>query len=254
MIAAKNISFSANGKDILRDVSIKVESGKLTAIIGPNGSGKTSLMNCLSGNIVPDKGTIEYENRKIQDCSASELSGLRSVISQHYPADIPFTPRKIISIPMEIVGRNDNKSFDKVTEMLGVGDYLDRSYSKLSGGEKQRVQIARGLMQYYLSGRKDYILFLDEPGSGLDIGAATAFGSMMRSLLVEGLGVLWVLHDINMALDIADRIIIMKDGGATLIEDVSELYDGRLLAQTYGVELEKYSSGTGDNKFHPKMR
>jgi iron complex transport system ATP-binding protein len=252
MIRAENITLSAKDKKILKDVSLEILPGILTAVIGPNGSGKTSLLNCLSGNIKPSSGRIYIQDKELAGMDAEELSNSRAVVSQHYPSDIPFTPRKIISLPMDIYEKDDKLVFEKAVEMLGVSEYLDRPYTKLSGGEKQRVQIARALVQYLLSEKKDYILMLDEPGSGLDIGAASAFGGLMRTLLSGGLGVLWVLHDINMALDIADRIIIVKEGRATLIEDISELYDGRLLAQTYGVELDRYRSSSGGSKLHPR--
>ena len=191
------VNWSVEGKQILRDISITVEPGSITGLIGPNGSGKSSLLRCIYRALRPDTGTITLDGDDIRRMDSRETARRIAVVLQEYPSDFQFTVGEIVSM-----GRNPHKGmFDRDTAAdrgiirdalarVGLAGFSHRNFDTLSGGEKQRVVIARTLTQ------QASFLVLDEPTNHLDIRYQLETMELVRGL---GLTTLAALHDLNIA-------------------------------------------------------
>jgi len=260
MIRCANISHTYGSKEVLKNISFEINTGEVTAVIGPNGSGKSTLLKILSGNITDSRGEVFYHDLRLGILKPRELASCRSVVSQYYPDEIAFTSEEIISMPLTMKhniqsAKRQFEIIDMVSEMLQIGEYRHRRYSYLSGGERQRVQIARALAQYYAADNSNgFCLFLDEPGSGLDIAAATIFAKLIKEIMAPDLAVFWVLHDINMAISIADNLIAVNQGKVYSNLNPNEILDGKLISEIFGVAMDIYESDlTGKKMMQPRI-
>ena len=171
MLEAQGLSFSIAGFSLLRDIDLRVEPGKVTAIIGPNGAGKTSLLRLLTGEQRPTAGNIALSGRPLGDWSPTQLASVMAVLPQSSRLDFPFTAREVVMmgrIPHATGLVRDTAIVDAALAAVD-GSYLDkRFYTHMSGGEKQRVQLARVLAQIW-EPVTDHarVLILDEPTSSL---------------------------------------------------------------------------------------
>ncbi|MCI6024945.1 MAG: ABC transporter ATP-binding protein [Methanomassiliicoccales archaeon] len=205
------MSFSYNKREILRDVDISVDEGEIVSLLGPNGVGKTTLMKCLCGILKPSHGKVMVNNTDLSNISLRDRSKLIAYVPQRVPR-IHFTVMDYI-----LVGRRPyidvnvrKEDMDVVWEVVHAMD-LDRFAVKyldtLSGGEFQKVQIARALVQ------EAGTLLLDGPTSNLDISNAYETMHIIRDIARErNVGVIMIAHDLNMAIHLSDRLVLMKNG------------------------------------------
>ncbi len=205
------MSFSYNKREILHDVDISVDEGEIVSLLGPNGVGKTTLMKCLCGILKPSHGKVMVNNTDLSNISLRDRSKLIAYVPQSVP--------RIHSTVMDyiLVGRRPyidvnvrKEDMDVVWEVVHAMD-LDRFAVKyldtLSGGEFQKVQIARALVQ------EAGTLLLDEPTSNLDISNAYETMHIIRDIARErNVGVIMIAHDLNMAIHLSDRLVLMKNG------------------------------------------
>lgn len=216
MIQAKNISFKAGDNNILDSVSVEIESGKVTALLGPNGAGKSSLLKCLTGAVEPTHGEITLAAKRLSDYSLNELAAKRAVLSQANPITFPFTVSEIV-----MMGRHPyqhcsslHENQQIITEALKLVDaqhLKDRLFPTLSGGEQQRVQLARILAQLWE--QENACLFLDEPTSALDLKHQHLLLRLVSKLAQQqNYAICIIIHDLNLALHYADKGILLKEG------------------------------------------
>jgi len=217
-ILAKNISFSYNGKSILKNINIEIESGKVHCLVGKNGSGKSTLLRILTGDLKPNFGQIFIDNIPIQSFSIKDLAISRSVLSQETKIDFPFTVKEVCFLGRSPHIKTNFTSFDEtiVKKSLRLVDNWKLRNSliqKISGGEKQRTQLARVISQIWTNSKfySKYLL-LDEPISSLDIQHQIQVLKILKLLSQKGLGVLLILHDLNLASAFSDTISLLKDG------------------------------------------
>jgi len=217
-IIAKNISFSYNGKSILKNINIEIESGKVHCLVGKNGSGKSTLLRILTGDLRPNFGQIFIDNIPIQSFSIKDLAISRSVLSQETKIDFPFTVKEVCFLGRSPHIKTNFTSFDEtiVKKSLRLVDNWKLRNSliqKISGGEKQRTQLARVISQIWTNSKfySKYLL-LDEPISSLDIQHQIQVLKILKLLSQKGLGVLLILHDLNLASAFSDTISLLKDG------------------------------------------
>ena len=216
MIDAKNLSVKLGGNDILQNVSAQIKCGNITAILGPNGAGKSTLLKCLTGWQKTDAGTIMLDGKPISDYSLFDLSLKRAVLSQSNPINFPFTALEIVMMGRNPYTNNNTarKDYDVVLEALGYMDAAhlkERIFPTLSGGEQQRVHLARILAQLW---DEEYAyLFLDEPTSALDLKHQHQLLRLLSSLAKEKHFALCVImHDLNLAMRYAHQVILLKEG------------------------------------------
>jgi iron complex transport system ATP-binding protein len=216
LLKASNVSFHIKEKYLVNDINVDFGEGQFTVIMGQNGAGKSTLLKILANSLKSSTGDVEWDNKNIKSFHALELAKLRAVLSQHYDITFPITVDDIV-----IMGRyphfknvpthEDIKICDNVMEMLNIENLKGREYDTLSGGEAQKVQMARVLAQIWEK-ETSKILFLDEPVSNLDMKYQHQILSMAQRISREKCIVIAVLHDINLSINYADRIIFMKDG------------------------------------------
>ncbi len=170
MIQALNITYQAKEKTLLRNASLTLDNGKITAILGSNGAGKSTLLKCLSGGLTPTNGSIMLEDKALQTYPLRDLAKKRAVLSQSPEIGFPFTVLEIVLMGRAPHQQNPIKDHEIAIEALQLVDAAnlkDRLLPTLSGGEQQRVHLARVLAQLWE--QQDCYLFLDEPTSALDI-------------------------------------------------------------------------------------
>lgn len=238
MLKAKEIIKSYGGQQILDQVSLVLDTGERMGVIGPNGSGKTTLVRLLSGEEQPDQGTIHFLGRPLSTFTRRELAQQIAVLPQGGLPPLPFTVQDIVMMgryphqkrwlpPTE----EDRRIVSEVLEELQLTMYKDRSLDQLSGGERQRVAMAKVMAQ------KPKLLILDEPTTYLDIGYQVAILDIIQLWQQkQALSVLIVLHDLNLAAQYCDRLIIMKQGKVIQNGSPEEVLQPAILKDVYGIE------------------
>jgi iron complex transport system ATP-binding protein len=217
MLEAVDISYKAGKKELLHPVSLSFGPGLFHVIMGPNGAGKSTLLKLLAGSQQPAAGKIILDGRELGHYSQKELAIKRAVLSQHYHISFPITVRDIV-----LMGRYpyygqqprpaDLAACREAMQRMEVAEMADRDYATLSGGEAQKVQMSRVLAQIGGKEKDAKLLFLDEPVSNLDIRYQYELMRAAKELCGRKHTVIAILHDINLALSFADRILFMKEG------------------------------------------
>lgn len=220
MLNASIDSIGIGGKTIVRSVEFVAMPGEVTAIIGPNGSGKSTVLKALCGDL-PFAGTVRINGRDSRVMKPWEMANQRAVLPQHATLSFPLTVREVVGFGL--TGGRSGVSMaaretlpERALERVDLGGFAGRYYQDLSGGEQQRVQLARVLCQVWqpvLDGTPRYLL-LDEPVSSLDVKHQIIVMKIARDFADAGGGVVAILHDLNLAARYADRILAMRAGTA----------------------------------------
>jgi iron complex transport system ATP-binding protein len=240
MIRLKNVSYKAGKKLLLDDISLEVRQGELLTIIGANGAGKSTLMTLLSGDEKAHTGKIWFEDKPINTISSGILATRRAVLSQHNTVSVSFSVEEIILMgryphfqlkPAQI----DIKIVESVMQDTGVSHLAQRDYTTLSGGEQQRVQLARVMAQIH--NVQGAYLFLDEPTNGLDLLYQQQILSTARQMADKGYGVVAILHDINFASRYSDRVMILKAGRLLAIGTANEVINAHNVQEAFNIKM-----------------
>ncbi|WQO64805.1 heme ABC transporter ATP-binding protein [Sinorhizobium medicae] len=214
MIRAFDISVRLAGRQVLHGISFDAAPGAMTAIVGPNGSGKTTTLKAISGELTPSAGKVTINGRDLAGLKPWELALQRGVLPQSMVISFPFTVREIVRLGL-MANSGEASAHDRIAdEAVDLAGFSGRFYQELSGGEQQRVQLARVLCQISapVAGGEPRYLLLDEPVSSLDIRHQLTIMRLARQFCAEGGGVIAVMHDLNLTSMFADQIIMMKAG------------------------------------------
>lgn len=217
-LTARDVTVRAGRKYLLRGASCSVRPGWITAAVGENGAGKSTLLRALANEIHPRGGEVLLDGLPVRSMAAAELARLRAVMPQSSNLTFPFRAEEVAAMgraPFDgLVSAAENRKIVlRAMRAAGAETLRGREYTNLSGGEQQRVQMARVLAQIIDARfRKDRYLLLDEPLSNLDLRRQHETMEMLRDLAREGVGVLIVLHDLNLAAWYADWVIVLRDG------------------------------------------
>ncbi|ENN89845.1 hemin transport system, ATP-binding protein [Rhizobium freirei PRF 81] len=242
MINVSNLVVRLAGKAIVEDVSFAAEPGTLTAICGPNGSGKTTTMKAISGELAY-KGSVHINGAEVGGLEPWQLAEMRGVLPQASSISFPFTVREIVRMGLTS-GRNRHpEQADRIAAealaSVDLGGFEGRFYQELSGGEQQRVQLARVVCQIsepVIDGRPCWLL-LDEPVSSLDISHQLTIMALARQFCRRGGGVIAVMHDLNLTALFADRMVLLKGGRLQAAGPVKEVLTDRHLQDVFGCSL-----------------
>ena len=240
MLQAKDITVSFGAKKILDEVSFTAKTGQVTAIVGPNGSGKTTLLRAITGE-VPYSGQVLFGDHDIQHMQAWDLASQRAVLSQSTALAFPFTVIEVVRIGLH---RSRLGGAEKIAvaalSNVGLAGYANRHYQELSGGEQQRVQLARVLAQVWEPVVDDVPrwLFLDEPVSSLDIGHQLEVMEIMRGFASAGGGVVAVMHDLNLTALYADQIVMMAQGRILANDTPEQALTNENLSTAYNCPIQ----------------
>ena len=237
MMQIKNLSYHYKGSpEVLKDVSFDIEPGKFLAILGNNGVGKSTLLKCFNHILKPDSGEVLLDGKNLLTMSAREVAKQVAFVSQSVP-DTQLTVHDVVMLgrrPYMTWGftEEDHHIVHEAMHRLDVEDMRGRFLNELSGGEKQKVMLARALAQ------QPKALLLDEPTSALDIQNQYQVLKMVRSVChKDNMIAVVVIHDLNLALQFCDRFLLLKDGKVYRHGDHSIL-DSEALWDVYGVNAK----------------
>ncbi len=239
MMQAKNIRVRLGRKEVLHGVEFTAEPGQVTAIIGPNGSGKSTLLKTLSGELV-STGTVLLNGHDIAELRPWELAAMRGVLPQQTTVAFPFTVHEIVRLGLSnglAAAEEDLPS--QALAHVDLAGFENRSYQNLSGGEQQRVQLARVLTQVWEARDQDQPrwLLLDEPVASLDIAHQFTVLDIARDFAAKGGGVVVVMHDLNLTALFADLVYVLSEGRMWMSGTVSEVLNTETMKQVYGIDL-----------------
>ncbi|RYY67453.1 MAG: heme ABC transporter ATP-binding protein [Chitinophagaceae bacterium] len=217
MLEAQSIQYKVGKKELLAKTQLSFEAGRFHVIMGPNGAGKSTLLQLLAGELKPAAGTVTLDGADLRRYSQLTLARRRAVLSQHYALQFPIAAREVVRLGRyphagSFPRAAEEQLIDDCLEALDMRSFSGRDYTTLSGGEAQKVQMARVLAQLGGIETTGKLLFLDEPVSHLDIRFQHRLLQAAKQLADRGNTVVAVLHDINLALRYADRLLFMKDG------------------------------------------
>lgn len=243
IFSAKNLVVRRNGNRILDDVSAEVPAGKLTVVLGQNGAGKSTLLHTLAGGIKPDSGGVFYGETPLRELDARKLARRRAVLTQSTQSAFDFTVEEIVLLGRTpwidaAETRNDKHVAANVLRTVGLEKFAERRLSTLSGGERQRVQIARTFAQGITPTGTPTTFFLDEPLAALDFKHRFEIMRCLKELAQAGNAVFVVLHDLNLSLRFADRVLIMQKGKIALAGTPQAVLTPENLAQIFEIRAE----------------
>jgi len=226
-------------RPVLRDVSFEARQGAVNAILGPNGSGKTTLFKCLAGLWKPHAGSVCRDGQDILALSERKRSRLLAVVPQDHEAPFPYSVEAVVLMgraahvgALSAPGKRDLQIAGEAIETLRLQHLRLKPYTQISGGERQLTLVARALAQ------QAPILLLDEPTSHLDFRNQLQVLGKVREIAKErGITVLMTLHDPNLALLFADRVIVLNQGRVMATGSPEEVITESTLAAVYGVEV-----------------
>lgn len=239
LLEANRLSYQVQGRKLINDVSLQITRGEMVAIIGPNGAGKSTLLRLLTGYLSPSNGECRLMGRNLTSWQPRELARTRAVMRQYSNLAFPFSVNEVIQMGRAPYGVAQNRqALEEVMAQTDCLSLAQRDYRALSGGEQQRVQLARVLAQLWQPEPTPRWLFLDEPTSALDLYHQQHTLRLLRQLTnQEPLAVCCVLHDLNLAALYADRILLLAQGELVACGTPEEVLNTKTLTRWYQADL-----------------
>jgi len=236
--ALTGVSFAYGETPALADLDITLQPGRFYGIVGPNGCGKTTFLDLLTGGKSPAQGSITFMDRPVSDYRRRDLARLVALVPQDFAIDFAFTVQEVVLMGRHphigrfaSPGAEDWLQVDAAMEAIGISHFKDRFVNELSGGEKQRVVVARALAQH-----TPYLLF-DEATSSLDVQYTMQIFNVARRLVQEeGRTVIAVIHNLNLAAAYCDELIFMQKGHVAACGPTDTVLDPAMIRQVFGVE------------------
>lgn len=240
ILSCENLSFSYGREPTIKDVSFTLTNAKFYGIVGPNGCGKTTLLDLLTGNRKQDKGSIKLYGKPLERYGKRELAQQLALVPQEYDTGFGFSVEELV-----LMGRHphiprfaspsqaDWEAVDRAMEAIAIDDLRHRLASTLSGGQKQRTVVARALAQ-----DTPFLLF-DEATSSLDIKYTLQIFNLVKELVAdEGRTVVAVMHNLNLAAAYCDEVIIMNSGRIEAFGKTDATLTPATIAKVFGVESQ----------------
>lgn len=244
MFRAEQVTLHRHGKNLLDQVSLTITPGEMTAIIGPNGAGKSTLLKTFAAEIKPDTGQIVMNGKPLSQWSAREQAKVRAILPQSSQLTFPFKVPDVVMMGRspyqgQMTNAENGVIVDQVMQMTEVSHLRERTFTTLSGGERQRVQLARVLAQLWVEEpEQPRYLLLDEPTSALDLPHQHHVLSIAGQLAKNhNMGVLVVLHDLNLAAMYADRIAILKSGRRVCEGTPQDVLNAHHIHDSFGINV-----------------
>lgn len=247
MIQVRDVEFSYGKQKVLKGISFCMEKGEFVCVLGANGCGKTTLLKSILAFLTPQHGQVLLYGKDIHQMDERERARKIAYIPQYHTPPFPFTVRDVV-----LMGRTphlsricrptekDCRIADESMERLGIAHYANKSYTALSGGQRQMVVIARALAQ------QPDLLIMDEPTASLDFGNQYLVLAQVKKLAREGMGVLMVTHNPDHAFYCADRIIAMEDGKILSMGDAGKVINEAVMKAVYHMPVKVRSVSLGE--------
>jgi iron complex transport system ATP-binding protein len=239
MLEIRNLSFAYGANEVLKDINYSVKSGEFISIIGPNGAGKSTLIKLMDGILTGENSDILLDTVPIKNFPRKELAKKIAYLPQESKFTFSYSVKEVVLMgrfpflrSMLAYSAADFRIVNQMMSLLEIDQFADRNFNELSGGEKQRVLIASALAQ------QPNIFLLDEPTSALDLHHQIAIYQILKRLNKEqGLTIIVVTHDINLASQFCERITLMGNGNIIRDGDPKKVLQFKLLQETFGVKV-----------------
>ena len=246
ILQARDIKLQFGSTAILNSVSVSLGEGELLGLIGPNGAGKTSLLRVLANLQKPDQGELLFDDKTTQQIKRRDLAQLIGYLAQGAPAHWPLKVKRLVELgrlphlsPWSTLSVNDHRSVATAMAQAEVTHLADRVVSTLSGGERLRVLLAR------LFATEPTVILADEPIAALDPYHQLHTMELLKQHCLRGGSAVAVLHDLNMAAQFCDRLVLMDQGDIALEGSVADVVQDPTLGEVYGIEVERIDSEYG---------
>lgn len=241
MIRIEHLSYSFGKQPILNDISLHVAQGSFTALLGPNGCGKTTLLRCIGGLLKPQSGTIILQGKELRDYNTRQLAQQLSFVRQQASTDFEFTAFDLVMMGrnpyqkhLENESQSDRQLVEQCMRQTNTWHLRDSFPREMSGGELQRVMIARALAQ------STPIMLLDEPTSNLDIAHQFDIMEMLSNICQrQGKTILLVVHDLNLALRYCPQAVLLHNYGIIAHGAIENVLTSNNIRTAFGIESEE---------------
>lgn len=247
VIRVSNLGYSASGVDLVRDLDIEFQSGSLHVLLGANGAGKTTLLRCLGGELLPTTGEVRLDDRGLPDYSLLEKAHRIAVLPQKSVLDFPFLAREVVAMGRYAFLENSASAealLEEVAEATLAVDLLKKYYTALSGGEQQRIQLGRVLVQLW-DRLPEAVYLLDEPSAPLDLAHQIGLFLLLKKLASAGATIIVSTHDLSLAANFADRLLLMQDGNVLASGAPSSVLTAANIEKAYGVRVSVNRNAKG---------
>jgi iron complex transport system ATP-binding protein len=236
MLEISGVSFAYDGNVALREISLEVEKGNFVGVVGPNGSGKSTLLKIIDGVLAPMQGEVALNGKQIGRYSHRELASQIAFVPQSFELDFNFTVREVVEMGRYARKRHagHRQSVDDLLERLEIKPLAERYFPQLSGGEKQMVVLAQALAQ------EPGLLLLDEPAAHLDVSYQLMLFDMLKKLSDDGLTIVCVLHDLNLALLYFEEFFMLSKGKLAAAGGADDVLNPEMIESIYGVRAYRH--------------
>lgn len=257
MIEAKGIHYSYGSRKLLESVNFKLECGRFYGLLGPNGAGKSTLLRILSGELKLESGSLTINERELARWPLKELAQLRGALPQRAELSFDYRVEEVVALGRSPFSNRQNESINgpkaiqAALEAFQLQALRERSYLNLSGGEQQRVQLARVFAQIWRAANdhSPRILLLDEPTAGLDLSHQHQLLQLLQQTARQGATILAALHDPNQAAAHADNLLVLCGGKLVAQGEVGEVLNNELFERYFCVEAEVFQTAHNGKRF-----
>jgi ABC-type cobalamin/Fe3+-siderophores transport system ATPase subunit len=239
MLEVRNVNFSYRPNQVIYDLSFSIERGEFFCVLGPNGCGKTTLLKIILGLLSPSSGSVLIDGENVHDLPLNRLAKIMGYIPQAHTPPFPFKVIDVVLMgrtpylnSLALPSEEDEKIALESLAELNISYLKDKIYTKISGGERQLVLIARAMAQ------EPDILIMDEPTTSLDFGKQHLFLEQMRYLAQKGISILMVTHDPDQAFFCADKVVLMKNGRLIDIGTPEKMIVEKSMKEMYEINVK----------------
>ena len=258
LVSVEDVAFAYSERPVLKHISFAMEAGEFIAVVGPNGSGKSTLLDLIDGIGRPDTGAVLVDGLPTHKYGRREMARHVALVPQQFTLDFDLSVHDVVEMGSYCRGGSadygggsaeDGGDAQLTLAKLGIGALIDRRFTNLSGGEQQIVVLGQALMQ------QARLLLLDEPASSLDIAHQLRLFELLKQLNGDGLTVLCVLHDLNMAIHYFDKLLVLAEGEVAAFGPPEDVLTAEILETVYGVRAYVHNhAGRTYLTFSPRPR
>ena len=250
MLEVENLSFAYGARGVLKNVSFRAECGEFVSVLGANGAGKSTMFKAICSLLKPKSGTVKILGKDAGEYSISEAAKIRAVLAQDCEFNFASSVLDFVLLGRYVRGgffssKEDVEIAMAAIEAAGIKGFENRIFTRLSGGERRRAELARALCQLGAKGKKGTMLLLDEPNSSLDPKNASCALEAAKRFAAEGSAVAAILHDVNLASLYSDKIALMHRGEIFAFGPPREALTEENLRRAYGANCRIFESGEG---------
>ncbi len=250
----EELSFSYGDHAVLQSLSLEIKEGEFVGVLGANGSGKTTLLRLLAGYLKPKTGSLSLRGKTMAEFSAREKAQRVAVVPQNFDVLFPFSVKEVVLMgrwahlkPLAWESLKDRRIAHEAMELSDCLKFENRLVTELSGGEKERVLLARALAQ------EPEILLLDEPTTHLDLKHQADIFCLLKKLHQQkNLTIITVLHDLNFALRACEKLLLLQEGRMAAFGEAAHVLSAETVEQVFGVKMKAYSEN-GTAYYLPQM-